>query len=110
MPQNNTVTFNSILVNAVNANSGIFVGTNSQSSWNTNNNNKFGFGVVLGARNVISRAVNIFMDNDLIDTPIITGNYDGVKIKGQYNNLRMPPYQKEASLADCISTDICCPS
>lgn len=79
MPQSNTVTFNSILVNAVNANSGIFVGTNNQDNWNTNNNNKFGFGVVLGTRNVVSRAVNIFMDNDFIDTPIITSNYNGVK-------------------------------
>lgn len=79
MPQSNTVTFNSILVNAVNINSGIFVGTNNQSNWNSNNNNKFGFGVILGTRNVVSRAVNIFMDNDFIDTPIITSNYNGIK-------------------------------
>ncbi len=79
MPQNNAVTFNSILVNAVSTNSGIFVGTNSQSNWNTNNNNKFGFGVVLGTRNVISRSVNTFMDNDFIDTPIITNDYNGIR-------------------------------
>jgi hypothetical protein len=79
MPENNTVTFNSILVNAINTNSGIFVGTNSQGNWNSNNNNKFGFGMVLGTRNVVSRAVNIFMDNDFIDTPIITSSYNGVK-------------------------------
>lgn len=79
MPQNNTVTFNSILINAVNTNSGIFVGTNTQSNWNSNSNNKFGFGEVLGTGNVVSRAVNIFMDNDFIDTPIITSNYNGVK-------------------------------
>lgn len=79
MSESNTVTFNSILVNAVNANSGIFVGTNSQSSWNSNRNNKFGFGEVIGSKNVVSRAVNIFMDNDLIDTPIITTSCNGVK-------------------------------
>lgn len=80
MPQNNMVTFNNILVNSVYTNSGIFVGTNSQVNWNSNNNNKSGFGSVLGARNVVSHAVNIFMDNDLIDTPIITTNYNGAAL------------------------------
>lgn len=78
MAESNTVTFNSILVNAVNSNSGIFVGTNSQSNWNSNRNNKFGFGEVIGAKNIISRAINIFMDNDMIDTPIITTSCNGV--------------------------------
>ncbi len=80
MSENNMVTFNNILVNSINRNSGIFVGTNSQSNWNSNNNNKSGFGSVIGPRNVVSRAVNIFMDNDLIDTPIITNNYTGVEL------------------------------
>lgn len=79
MPENNIVTFNSILINTVNTNSGVFVGTNSQDNWNSNSNNKSGFGRVLGARNVVNRAVNIFMDNDFIDTPIITSNYNGTK-------------------------------
>lgn len=77
MPQNNIVTFNNILVNSSHTNSGIFVGTNSQGSWNSNSNNKSGFGSVFGAGNVVSRALNVFMDNDLIDTPIITSNYSG---------------------------------
>jgi hypothetical protein len=78
MPEN-TVTFNNILVNSLNTNAGIFVGTNSQSNWSSGSNNKSGFGSVLGTRNVISRSVNIFMDNDIIDTPIITNNYNGSK-------------------------------
>jgi hypothetical protein len=61
-------------------NSGVFAGTNTQYNWNTNSNNKSGFGSVLGSRNVISRALNIFMDNDLIDTPIITSNYNGAEL------------------------------
>lgn len=79
MPQNNMVSFNSILVNSIDTNSGIFVGTNSQDNWDSNSNNKSGFGNVLGTGNIVSRGVNIFMDNDLIDTPIITSNYNGVK-------------------------------
>lgn len=79
MSSNNAVTFNNILVNSINANSGIFVGTNAQNNWNSNNNIKNGFGMVLGTRNVISHAFNVFMDNDFIDTPIITSNYNGVK-------------------------------
>lgn len=73
MPQNNMVSFNNILVNAIYHNSGIFVGTNSQGNWNSSNNNKSGFGSILGTRNIVSHAVNIFMDNDVIDTPIFNG-------------------------------------
>ncbi len=79
MSQNNTVTFNSILVNTVNTNAGIFVGTNAQSNWNSNSNSKSGFGSVSGTRNAVSHGVHIFMDNDFIDTPIITSNYNGLK-------------------------------
>ncbi|KUO77621.1 MAG: hypothetical protein APF77_19910 [Clostridia bacterium BRH_c25] len=85
MSQNNIVSFNNILVNAINNNSGIFVGTNSQGNWNSNSNNKSGFGSVFGARNVVSRAVNIFMDNDLIDTPIINGAGLPLSAKGKDN-------------------------
>lgn len=79
MIDGNTVTFNNIVVNSLNTNAGIFVGTNSQSNWNSGSNSKSGFGSVLGTRNVITRSVNIFMDNDIIDTPIITNNYGGAK-------------------------------
>ncbi len=79
MPQDNTVSFNSILVNSIDTNSGIFVGSNLQNNWNSNSNNKCGFGAILGNGNIVSRGVNIFMDNDVIDTPIITSNYNGVK-------------------------------
>jgi len=75
MPGNNLVCFNNLLVNAVTFNSGIFVGTNTQLDWHTNNNNKFGFGTITGTGNIISRAVNIFNDNDILDTPIITQKY-----------------------------------
>ncbi|HWR61127.1 MAG TPA: hypothetical protein VN580_05910 [Clostridia bacterium] len=82
MAQDNTVTFNSILVNSISTNSGIFVGSNLQNSWNSNGNHKSGFGNVIGNGNIVSRGVNIFMDNDFIDTPIITGNYSGLKQAG----------------------------
>jgi len=80
MGQNNCVVFNSILVNSINTNAGIFVGTNGQNNWNSNSNSKSGFGSVLGAGNVISRAVNIFTDNDFIDTPIINSGYNGARL------------------------------
>lgn len=79
MTKDNTVSFNSILVNSIDTNSGIFVGTNTQDNWSSNSNNKAGFGDILGSGNIVSRGVNIFMDNDMIDTPIITSNYNGVK-------------------------------
>ena len=80
MSCDNMVTFNNILINTLHTNAGVFAGTNSQSHWNSNSNNKSGFGTVTGTGNVVSRAVNIFMDNDLIDTPIITSNYNGAEL------------------------------
>lgn len=83
MSQNNVVSFNSILVNYMDTNTGIFVGSNSQSYWQTSNNNKSGFGSVTGTGNVVSRAVNIFMDNDLIDTPIFVRGDNIKAIEGK---------------------------
>jgi len=79
LAQDNNVTFNSILVNSVSINSGIFVGSNTQNNWNSHGNHKSGFGEVIGNYNTVSRGVHIFMDNDVVDTPIITNNYSDIK-------------------------------
>lgn len=64
------VTFDSITVNAIETNSGIFIGTNWQPSWRSNNNSKSAFGSITGHYNVIHENLNIFKDDDFIDTPI----------------------------------------
>ena len=81
------VCFNNILVNLVNTNAGIFVGTNSQGNWRSGSNSKVGFGSVMGSGNVVSRAVNIFLDNDVIDTPIITGSGTGAELPPPRDNI-----------------------
>lgn len=91
------VCFNNILVNIINTNAGIFVGTNSQSNWRSGNSSKAGFGSVLGAGNVISRAVNIFNDNDVVDTPIITGSYTGAELPAIKDNITVCGYGKPRS-------------
>jgi hypothetical protein len=62
--------FDSIKVNAIDTNAGIFVGTNTQSFWTSNSSTKSGFGSVTGSENIVTRAVCIFKDDDVIDTPI----------------------------------------
>ncbi|MGE5677180.1 MAG: hypothetical protein ACM3ZR_03890 [Pseudomonadota bacterium] len=79
MPDNNIVSFNSILVNTISRNSGIFAGTNSQDDWSSNSNEKSGFGNIIGTSNAVSHGVHIFMDNDLIDTPIMARGYKPYK-------------------------------
>lgn len=64
------IVFQNINVNAIQDNSGIFVGTNEQNNWSTNVHSKSGFGTVFGNRNHVSRNIHLFRDDDVIDTPI----------------------------------------
>lgn len=64
------VQFDKIVVNTIEVNSGIFVGTNLQYSWSSHNKVNASFAAVSGERNEVARNVNIIYDNDMIDTPI----------------------------------------
>jgi hypothetical protein len=64
------VQFDSIKVNSIEANSGIFVGTNSQINWSSISHQKAGFGKIVGHYNAVSKNFNFFSDDDAIDTPI----------------------------------------
>jgi len=70
--QNPFIQFDSIKVNHLEKNCGIFVGTNQQNGWSTSFSNKAGFGTVSGHLNRVSKNINIFHDHDIIDTPIRT--------------------------------------
>jgi hypothetical protein len=72
------VQFDSIRVNAIETNSGIFVGTNTQLYWSSARNNKSGFGSITGHHNQVARNINIFNDDDIIDTPIHMKKWDPV--------------------------------
>jgi hypothetical protein len=64
------VQFDNINVNAIDTNAGIFIGTNGQNNWSSNNNTKSGFGSLFGKFNLVSKNINIVKDDDVIDTPI----------------------------------------
>ena len=70
--QNPFIQFDSIKVNYLEKNCGIFVGTNQQNYWCTSFSDKAGFGIVSGYFNRVSKNINLFHDHDLIDTPIRT--------------------------------------
>jgi hypothetical protein len=66
------IIFNNILVNAIDTNSGIFVGTNNQWYWNTGEKINEGFGTVRGKENLFCYTLSIVIDPDLIDSPMVT--------------------------------------
>lgn len=75
------IQFDSIYVNAIEKNSGIFVGPNSQNGWHTHSKENAALGTVVGTANLIHHNVNVVHDEDEIDTPInIEKNTSG---KGQ---------------------------
>ncbi|WP_394218155.1 hypothetical protein [Halobacillus trueperi] len=51
-------------------NSGIFVGPNTQTHWESQEKQNSALGTVVGDGNIISYNVNVIHDNDEIDMPI----------------------------------------
>jgi hypothetical protein len=70
------VQVDSIKVNAIETNSGIFVGTNTHINWSSISNQKSGFGSITGHYNAVVKNFNLFSDDDGIDTPI--HSYTGI--------------------------------
>ncbi|GAA3405903.1 hypothetical protein ACFFNY_26125 [Paenibacillus hodogayensis] len=64
------VQFDRIVVNAMETNSGIFVGTNLQYGWSSHSKTNASFSGISGEGHQVTRNVNVIYDNDLIDTPI----------------------------------------
>lgn len=64
------IEFDNINVNAIETTSGIFVGTNTQLGWGAHSKSNHGFGSITGQFNFAIKAINIVMDDDVIDTPI----------------------------------------
>ncbi len=64
------IQFDSINVNVVSGNAGIFIGTNYQFCWNSHSKENSAFGGISGHSNIVQQNINLLVDNDLIDTPI----------------------------------------
>ncbi|MDF2721249.1 MAG: hypothetical protein K0Q59_924 [Paenibacillus sp.] len=64
------VQFDRIIVNAMETNSGIFVGTNLQYGWSSHSKTNAVFSGISGEGNEVNRNINVIYDDDLIDTPI----------------------------------------
>lgn len=62
--------FDRIMVNAMDTNSGIFVGTNLQYGWSSHSKSNTNVHGISGDGNVLSSNVNVLYDNDHIDTQI----------------------------------------
>ena len=62
------VVFNKMFVNAVETNSGIFVGVNNAIGWSSHGKSNSGFGSASNCQ--ISNSINVVNDQDVIDAPI----------------------------------------
>ncbi|WP_113927998.1 hypothetical protein [Bacillus sp. P14.5] len=62
------IQFSNITISSVSSNSGIFTGENTQTNWQVNRKNNFGFGKIAGYQNTSSNIVTVINDNDLIDS------------------------------------------
>lgn len=65
-----TVIFNSINVNAIDSQSGIWTGENKQWNWCSSSKTNSGFGTAQGENNLFLELVNILADQDTIDNPV----------------------------------------
>jgi hypothetical protein len=63
------VILDDIKVDALANCSGVFIGSNSTSGWNAITKTNSGFGSAAGCR--VIKSVNIVVDQDLIDSPVI---------------------------------------
>jgi hypothetical protein len=68
--RNVVVQFDNIVVNAMETNAGVFVGTNVQYGWSSHNKTNASMTGISGESNEVVGNVNIIYDNDFIDTSI----------------------------------------
>ncbi|WP_261131307.1 hypothetical protein [Bacillus sp. Marseille-Q3570] len=64
------IIFDSININNLFGNSGVFNGENTQEYWTTQLKENHGVGRVIGYNNLLMHNINVIYDNDLIDMPI----------------------------------------
>lgn len=67
-------------------NSGIFIGPNTQTHWESQEKQNAALGTVVGHGNIISYNINIVHDNDLVDMPITKNAGTGTKKKENGDN------------------------
>lgn len=62
--------FDKIFVNAMETNSGVFVGTNNQYCWNAHSKTNASISSISGDSNAFEYNYNVIFDDDAVDTPI----------------------------------------
>lgn len=64
------IVFDSININNVSENAGVFVGSNIQLNWKSQTKENSAMGTVIGEKNLLSKNINVIYDNDGVDMPI----------------------------------------
>jgi len=69
------IRFDSIQVNSIDTNSGIFIGTNLTYGWTSHNKSNTNISGISGDFNSVSENINVLYDNDGVDTAILDKDY-----------------------------------
>lgn len=72
------VHFDSIKIQQISGNSGVFVGSNLQLNWCSKTKINSALGTVIGSHNLLQANMNVIYDNDVIDMPGQMGNQSNV--------------------------------
>lgn len=65
-----SINFNSVVVNTLHTNTGVFMGENTQWGWNAHSKRVNGNGCVYGQYNVVLSPYGLVNNNSVLDTPI----------------------------------------
>ncbi|MGP4081361.1 hypothetical protein ACTWQL_15760 [Pseudalkalibacillus sp. R45] len=77
------IIFDTININNLSDNSGVFNGENTQTHWTTQKKENYGLGTAIGENNLFFQNINVVYDNDLIDMPIRNYQYQSEDKKGK---------------------------
>jgi hypothetical protein len=72
-----SIVFNTIAVNGMEDNAGVFVGQTTASGWTSHSKTQGSIVSVIGFYNTLPHNLNILNDNDVIDTQINDYDYHG---------------------------------
>ncbi|MBP2243216.1 hypothetical protein J2Z40_003804 [Cytobacillus eiseniae] len=64
------IEFDSITINHMSGNAGVFTGSNIQLNWKSQIKENSAMGTVIGDMNRLTHNINVVYDNDAIDMPI----------------------------------------
>ena len=71
-----SLNLNSVVVNGMETDAGVFIGDNVQFGWNSHQKRNSGIGIIIGAYNFFPNACNNIYDQDVNDGNVLNHNIE----------------------------------